>query len=214
MRQHGVIENDIRIQDIWAAARECGFARMEVGLFSVRPLMLPVERFMQLHDHEVEGAAAPAPPPAATYRDLALPVLQGFRMFVLHRGSEAGERPDSRQRQGLLARIEVRQLQQTAEGLQLALRLENTGDVDWLASGPQKGCVNLGLLLLKPDGSLENRNWRRHRFLTAPLAPGEAAEVDLTVKLPPGAGLSIDLVSEHVRWFGEPGLGQRLTLPR
>jgi SAM-dependent methyltransferase len=213
MRRHGVIENDIRIQDIWAAAQECGFARMEVGLFSVRPLMLPVGRFSALYAHEFEGAAAPAPPPAATYRDLALPVLEGFRMFVLHRGTDQAERLDSRQREGLQAGIRIRRLSHGAGGLRLQLRLENTGDADWLPSGIQKGAVNLGLLLLKPDGSLLNRNWKRHRFLQTPLPPGKAAELDFTVQLPPQAELSLDLVAEHVRWFGEPGLGQRLTLP-
>ncbi|MGK7869384.1 class I SAM-dependent methyltransferase [Falsiroseomonas sp. E2-1-a20] len=213
MHRHGVIENDIRIQDIWAAAQECGFARIEVGLFSIRPLMLPLGRFMELYGHEMEGLAAPTPPPSATYRDLALPVLQGFRMFVLHRGQEASDRPSSLRREGLAAQIGVRLLQTGADGLRLVLRLENTGEVDWLPSGSEKGCVNLGLLLLRPDGSLANRNWKRHRFLTAPLPPGGVAEVDLTVTLPPEAELSIDLVAEHVRWFGEPGLGHRLTLP-
>jgi SAM-dependent methyltransferase len=213
MRQHGVIENDIRIQDIWASARDFGFARIEVGLFSVRPLMLPLGRFMELYGHEMEGAAAPSPPPATTYRDLALPVLQGFRMFVLHRGEETSERPDSRNPQGLSAAIDVRLLQRDAAGLRLVLRLRNTGQVDWLPSGPRKGCVNLGLLLLRPDGTLVDRNWKRHRFLADPLPPGGMTEIDLTVPLPPQAELSLDLVAEHVRWFGEPGIGQRLTLP-
>lgn len=213
MRRYGVIENDIRVQDIWAAAKARGFARMEVGLFTIRPQMLPLGDFQALYAHEFERGPPPPRPAADTYRDLAIPVLEGFRMFVLHRGAPPATGPDSRQREGLVAGLRVLSLRRDAEGLHLALRVENQGSATWLPSGAQRGAVNLGLLLLKPDGTLAERNWRRHPFLKAPLAPGEAVETRLRLALPAGAALSMDLVAEHVRWFGEPGLGERLSLP-
>ncbi|MDP3419210.1 class I SAM-dependent methyltransferase [Falsiroseomonas sp.] len=215
MRRHGVIENDIQVQAIWDAAQAQGFVRMEVGLFTVRPRMLPVAEFQALYMHEFERGPPPPHPAADTYRALARPVLEGFRMFVLHRGATpaAAAGPDSRQREGLLARIQVLSLRRDATGLDLSLRVENQGSAGWLPSGAQRGAVNLGLLLLKPDGTLANRNWHRHQFLKAPLPPGAAVETRLRIALPEGAALSLDLVAEHVRWFGEPGLGQRLTLP-
>jgi ubiquinone/menaquinone biosynthesis C-methylase UbiE len=208
MRRYGTIENDIHVERIWEVARAAGFADIRVGLFTVRPEMLALDRFMALWAHERRGAPAPVPAPGETYRRLAMPVLGGFRMFALFVDPvPETEMPDSRIGDGLAAGIEVLRAARVVGGLALEIAIVNTGSRAWLPSGGGKGAVNLGALLLDASGALKDRNWRRHRCIGGTLPPGGRIVTNWTVPLPEGARLSLDMVAEHVRWFGQPGLG-------
>jgi len=213
MAVHGVIENDVHVERIWEAAAQAGFHGIEIGLFGLRPEMLPLDRFLALWRHELRGGPAPELPAAATYRDLALPVLQGFRMFVLHADAAREAPADSLVAQGLSVSIEVAGVQRQGEQVSLDLVLRNTGTRAWRPSGTARGAVNLGAILLEPDGSVRNRNHRRHACVTERLPPGVAIETRFTLPVPPGAGLSLDMVAEHVCWFGQPGVGLEVALP-
>lgn len=213
MRAHGVIENDIRVEAIWEAASRAGFGGIEVGLFTVRPEMLPLDRFMDLWRHEMQRGPRPEPPPGPTYRSLALPVLGGFRMFVLHAEAPAATVADSTEAQGLAAEIAVAGVRRGAEGVEIELAITNTGRRAWRPSGSGRGAVNLGVLLLAADGSLANRNFRRHPCVPGLLPPGGRVTTRLVLPLPAGARLSLDMVAEHVAWFGQPGIGLEVPLP-
>jgi len=213
MRRHGIIERDIHVEEVWKQAQRAGFAAMQVGLFTVRPEMLPIERFMALWRHERHGEVPPAPMPAETYRQALLPVIGGFRMFVLHAEAPVADPDDSRSAEGLAARIELRRVAWQGDALVVDLVITNTGQRTWSPSGPAKGQVNLGLLLLDAAGAVSNRNWRRHPCIAERLPPGGQVATRVTCQPPPGARLSLDLVAEHVAWFGQPGSGLEVPLP-
>lgn len=89
--------------------------------------------------------------------------------------------------------------------LSLRVRATNDGDTLWLASTPGGvGTVRLAAQL-HVDGVLVERDYYRAQ-LPHDVAPGEAAEVVLTIPRPDQRGrcvLRLDMVDEGVVWFGE-----------
>jgi hypothetical protein len=113
------------------------------------------------------------------------------------------------------------------EMLRLKATVRNSGDTPWMSWGSflagdplnqgEGGYVNLGVKLMRPDGTCEDPDFSRGKLLDDVL-PGETAEVTCLAKAPAAAGeygLKVDLVQEGVAWFEDMGstpLHQKITV--
>jgi len=200
MEGHGILENDIVMDDIWGWARAAGFRRLELSALSLKPvrLLLPdYDRFV----------AGPSP--------LDAPVVDSVRYYaraarVFFLGKEENPVQDSRSPEGLVAELDVALDGGTtygaADAVELSVRVRNTSPSVWLPGSARVGGVNLGCHLTDlATGRYD------HDYFRAPLTPGEGVpvppgdEVAFRARLPsPGPGsfdLELDLVSEQVIWF-------------
>ncbi|MBC7930843.1 MAG: DUF1698 domain-containing protein, partial [Rubrivivax sp.] len=98
------------------------------------------------------------------------------------------------------------------EEVTFTLRVENAGLARWSALGTGadgRGAVHLGAHLLRSDE--EEVAWDFGRSdLPRDLEPGEAARIELNLRVPAEAGsyiVEFDMVAEHVAWFEDFGSG-------
>ena len=199
MREFGVIENDVIVEEIEQSALEAGFAQVQLSLFSLEPRQLPVSEFLALAEAERPGAPPP-PHPNTTFRNLLWPTLAGIRAMVMY-ATPAAAQPNSRKAANCNGEIIVQTTTPLAKGFKVRVLIRNSGTGWWLPSGGSHGSVNLGLQSIQ-DGVL-NKNLFRHQFLTEPLAPGASLETEFhwNQPLPADATLRLGLVAEYVCWF-------------
>jgi hypothetical protein len=95
---------------------------------------------------------------------------------------------------------------QDARRLQAVLALTNTGAGVWLASGADRGAVNLGARLLDTDGRTV-AELPRHAVATETTPVGGRRTLEAAFDLPPvaAAAIEFDLVAEGVGWFSDRG---------
>ena len=96
MRTYAVVENDIDIHAIWRAAREAGFARIELALFHGPPFYVSLDEY---GDFLAGGQTV------ERWLTSTRVFLRHVRNFFLFKAG--GERADSRTVQGLAASIEA-----------------------------------------------------------------------------------------------------------
>lgn len=200
METHGVLENDIVMEEIRGWAQAAGFRRLELSALSLKParLLLPdYDRFV----------AGPSPLDAQVVDSVRF-YARGARVFFL--GKEESPVQDSRTGEGLVAELDV-----VLEGgttfragypLEISVRARNTSPSVWLPTSAKLGAVNLGCHLRELSTGRYD-----HDYFRAPLTPGEGVpippgdEVAFRARVPsPGPGsfdLEFDLVSEQVTWF-------------
>jgi tRNA (mo5U34)-methyltransferase len=121
--------------------------------------------------------------------------------------------PDSRMISYLAARLTLKNgpsRGQPGEALRFRLLAENTGYARWLRgndTSAAKGDVHLAVHLLGKDA--EPIAWyHAGAILPYDVAPGEAVEVEITLRAPESSGiyvLDFDMVSEHLAWFEDLG---------
>jgi hypothetical protein len=78
----------------------------------------------------------------------------------------------------------------------------NTGQARWLSSpldGTDVGVVKVGIMRCDADGAVVERDWIRVP-LPRDVDPGESVEI--ACEVPVTSSVCVDLVSEHVKWFG------------
>src|SRR6185436_6502897 len=97
MRTAGVIENDIRIEEIWRLARNAGFTDLKLAVFLLEPLFLRINEFEEFLD----GGRSTT----NTFTKATRQFMQNQRNFFLYKGPPAPK--DSRYRQGLTGTIVV-----------------------------------------------------------------------------------------------------------
>ncbi|HSL84090.1 MAG TPA: class I SAM-dependent methyltransferase [Thermoanaerobaculia bacterium] len=198
----GVLENEIVLEELDAAARRAGFT--EVNLLPVR---LSAVREVPVRDL---GRAAES----RALLDQWLHLHKGPYYLVLHKGPWV---PTTRRPDRLAAGIELlapRSPLRAAPGRPLAVRVRvaNRGDTRWLATAVERpGWTRLGAHLYlaagEGPGELVDPDWLR-ASLPGDLGPGEAAsfEVELPPLREPGDYLLVfDLVAEQVTWFAQRG---------
>lgn len=194
----GVLENEIVLEELDAAARRAGFDGA-----SLVPLSLTAAR-------EVPVPMFGRAPAARTLLDLGTALRLGPHYIVLHKGPWV---PTTRHPGTLDAEIELLAPSpplRTAPRRPLALRVRvtNRGDTRWLATTAERpGWTRLGAHLYRAGGELVDFDWLR-ASLPGDLGPGE--ETTLDVELPeveaPGDYLLVfDLVAEQVTWFAQRG---------
>jgi SAM-dependent methyltransferase len=202
MRTHGIIENDIRIEEIERSARAAGFDAMKVAWFAPHAVLLDVGEFRRLTGGRA-GARRARALVGRTTRDLA-----NVRVFFLYKSG--ARTTTSRSREGLVAQLAA-DLRFDGERLRGTVSATNAGRATWLPSGSGVGEVNVGVQLRLADGTL--RQDHAHLPLSSlPVAPGETARASVDVAAPRGAVATIDLVAEGVAWFSSLG-GATVSIP-
>jgi ubiquinone/menaquinone biosynthesis C-methylase UbiE len=219
MEEHGVTEKDIIIDELAEWSRQAGFEQ-----FALVPSLDPVTSIS-----------------LGRWRDLAragwrLPLeLWRWRRALIHRVVhhpcgyllKGGGTAQGRIVAGEIVAFDVPESVPHREMLKLKATVRNSGDAPWMSWGSflagdplnqgEGGYVNLGVKLMRPDGTCEDPDFSRGKLLDDVL-PGETAEVTCLAKAPaaPGEyGLKVDLVQEGVAWFEDMGstpLHRKLTV--
>jgi SAM-dependent methyltransferase len=204
MRNFGVIERNIVIEEIWEQAQQAGCSDMRVAIFNAGSCLVSPSEFNR-------GLASESG--WESFRKDTQQFLHGRRMFFLY--WPPAKRPDSRRSSGLSARIELPELPESiAVGATLSIQLEvhNTGTSVWMPSDARFGPVRLGVM--RRDGNREG-DWIDYgRFdvqtsngAVGRVDPGESGVVDAII---PGLSrgkhqIRLDILSERVAWFGNLG---------
>jgi 2-polyprenyl-3-methyl-5-hydroxy-6-metoxy-1,4-benzoquinol methylase len=191
MRNYGVLERDIDVHRIWRTAEALGFSDIKLARYMPDPSLLGLAEF----DAMLAGRSPV---------DLG-PSYFNSRPFFL---TKAGERRlDSRFGRGLVARISAENLGPSADGVRLAVRLDNIGSAVWLPSQRAKGGVCISSKLLDQDHRVLEAHYANWWVIDREVAPGESFSAEVTLTIAPAAGhfLSIGLVADRVAHFDGPG---------
>jgi SAM-dependent methyltransferase len=125
MRTNRVIENDINVREIWNEAQRAGFTEIKLALVNTDPFLVPLDEFESYLFGENSGEG---------YLADTLHQMQHRRVFFLFKG-ESKAPPDSRQREGLLAELQVEPASNRIRAgklLRLKVVAKNTGTSVWL----------------------------------------------------------------------------------
>jgi SAM-dependent methyltransferase len=207
MRNYTAIENDICLDEIFAAAKESGFTQMKVAVAPIHPTMVSLA--------DLDSAFSNPAELAATVRDR----VTNYPIFFLFKGEPRVR--DSQAPAGLIAKTRIEgasAVTDTQTPVRFRFTAQNCSSKTWLPSGSRRGSVNIGAFLHSPGRQEppEGRALpRQYRFSLSvkEVAPGQtvSAEIDLG-RLEPGEHtLEVDLVSEDVCWF-QTNCDSRITL--
>lgn len=200
MRNYGIIENDIVIEDVWKWAEEAGFAEMRLCLLDSAPQWVDVDTFNDvIADREAEEVFSAPTRAGISYR----------RMFWLRK--EGAEVPDSREAKGLVAELSMTDVEIDTSGPATVVSgtcaVRNPGPRAWLASDAEFGPVSLGVRMHLADQTV--RDLRRIPLPGRGIAPGADVSFPFRVEIPPQpegvVAVEFDLISELVCWFGANG---------
>jgi SAM-dependent methyltransferase len=195
MRQYGVIENDVVIEDIARQARALGFGVPQMAFFAAVPVVLDLDDYQRA---VAPGAHAGAGAPV--YEQMAARMHEA-RTFCLVKG--AAGRADSRRVEGLGGTLAVTVLGRQGDELRCHAAYRNTGSSDWRPSLPVvTGAVAIGIQKKRADGSNEEARIPLGR---AAVAVGSGGEIEFGVPVAGFAALHFDLVAEWVTWFDAIG---------
>jgi SAM-dependent methyltransferase len=206
MREFGVVEGDIILQEMRSMAAGVGLEFVAADVLTVLPVWAGLEAFTDLVRNRV---------PTAQMAQEFANQIHNKQLFILRRPGGSG--PDSRSRAALGADVHLDRMEASLCGDEIDLRIwvtiRNTGRASWLPSTADVGGVKLGA---RSTGS---ERWEGRLNVNQPLtlAPGERTTVDATLAVPArfgGEELAVNLVSEHVAWFDMCGtVATTLRLP-
>jgi len=213
MRNYKVIENDMRLEQIWVEAQQAGFTDLKVAVPPWSPCLLPLDQFKAFVERGEYSNKFVEP---------AQTRCKNSQIFFLRKGEP--ERPDSRQREGLSAEMQVELdekrvvsgrrrrwgRQPESQGFVVHATVTNNGVCTWLPGSAGVGAVHLGCHLYDAHGTLIKLDYCRDRLTPGqgrPIQPGETIQLTMVVPAPsPGKyRLQFDMVSEHVCWFSMHG---------
>lgn len=204
MRNFKVLEDNIDIAKVWSWAKEAGFLRLRLGVFSPGPVFFDLSQFEDYLKGETR--------PAQTLETITRNYMQEVRVFFLHKSGQPPA-PDSRSRVGLNAKLEVNVAStRVKEGTRVTAQVvvTNAGRALWLPHSAKDGAVYFGCHLFDGSSQILNPAFSRHALTPGdgrPVAPGETVKFD--VELPPLAKgsyiLEFDLFSESAGWFAYSG---------
>jgi hypothetical protein len=193
MREFGIIENDMVIEDIWRCANGLGFDNIEISVFMPRPTLCSIEEFNELREYDTADRVL-----RRVYESSFQKIYEGERLFVLFKGAGV---QDSRTQEGLKGNI-IAEIKDLGANYQISGTVENTGTATWRRSGTTPGSVNVGVILRKPDGTWD-QDFDRIYFLETPAPSGSIREfkAEFAKDRIGDAEIHLDLVSEMVAWF-------------
>lgn len=204
MAQYKVIENDIDMADIAAAAEQAGLEAPQLLVQMHEPLEVPFDQYQRwsgsggLPKHDGNRLIT------SLHRHLT-----NAQCFYLRKPG-AGAGIDSRRPEGLAA--DMRLLSATPvigvpRVFDLNFRIRNTGEATWINQPGALGVVNLGCQMLRSDNTVENLNFMRFPLNASDMAPG--AVLELTVRMSVATDTAqlfqFDLVAENTAWFEQQG---------
>lgn len=200
MRNYGIIENDLVIEDVWAWAREAGFVELRLCLLNSAPEWVDIETF-----NDVIAGREPE-------HVFSVPTRAGIRdrrLFWLRR--EGDEIADSREADGLVADLTMDDVKIDSAGSATVVtgtcRVHNPGPRTWLPSDAEYGPVLLGVRMHLADQTV--RDLRRISLPGNGIGPGESVSFPVRVEIPAQpegvVAVEFDLISELVCWFGANG---------
>lgn len=194
MREFGIIENDVVIDDVWRRAQTAGFDNIEISVFMPRPTLCSIEEFRELREYDTADRVL-----RRVYESSFKEIYDGERLFVLFKGAGV---QDSRTQEGLKGHITA-EIKDLEDYYQIFGTVKNTGTATWRRSGTATGSVNLGVMLRQPDGAWD-QDFDRIYFLEAAGPPDSIWEFKLEIAKDRigDAEVHLDLVSELVAWFG------------
>jgi SAM-dependent methyltransferase len=200
MRNFGILENDVVIEDIWAWARDAGFADLRLCLFDSAPRWVDLRTFTDVVSGRADDGVFPDPARAA---------ISDRRMFFLRRAG--AEVPDSREAEGLVGELAMADVEISESGPNIVVsgdcRVRNPGPRAWLPSDAEFGPVLLGVRIHLGDRTA--RDVARVPLPGQGVQPGEDAAFPVRVEIPPQpegiVAVEFDLVSEWVCWFSVNG---------
>lgn len=191
MRTYGVVENDIDIHALWAAAQRLGFAELKIAAYNVPPFHVSLAEYDDL---------LAAGDTYARWAESTRAFLNNVRDFFLIKAG--AEEIDSRHSSGLRASIAA----SITNDLRVSVTVRNTGRAKWLPSDALYGGVVLG-------GHLYSENGRLIRFdyvwQPLPRALALQEETSFSFDLPPLEPgryiVELDCVANKVTWFAQVG---------
>lgn len=193
MRNYKVIENDIEIEEIWNAAVDFGFEKIDISVHSIDPFWLDLQSFDDFMTGGTSGI-----------EDAVRRGLSNRRLFFLRKSVESVS--DSRTPRNLSATVTANIEQKTIserERFCVSAVVLNTGSGIWRPSGTDIGAVNLGVTLFTANGQLIDNRFLR--VATVEQIDPERKRYDLTFELPQlevgQYQIELDMVSEDVAWF-------------
>lgn len=205
MKAFNVIENDIRVEEIWTLAQACGFADMKLSFAMPRQELVTLDDFNRI----LERRSAPD---EIVFSPTNAAIHQNRRVFFLYKSSSI--EMDSRAAEGLQYTMQLVELSPHGKTARLVLELKNTGKAIWRPSGGEPGSVNIGAHLRTLDGQLVNNDFTRLAISDGRILPGQELRLTADLPLPDIASfeLELDLVAEDVAWFELLG-SKTLRLP-
>lgn len=194
MKAHGVIENDIKVEEIWNIARGCGFADVKLSFAMPRQELVSLTDF----DHILRRRSAPD---SVVFSPTNVALHENRRLFFLHRTNVV--LLDSRSGEGLHCRLDLVGLSQGPTTASVVLSVVNTGPSRWRPSGGGAGSVNVGAHLRTLTGEVSNFDYARFALAERFVESGETVEVAGELPLPDleDFEIELDLVAEEVAWF-------------
>jgi len=191
MRTYGVVENDIDIHALWAAAERLGFAELKLAAHNVTPFHVSLAEYDEL---------LAAGDTYARWAETTRAYLNNVRDFFLIKVGT--EELDSRHSSGLRATVTA----SIAHDLHVQVTVRNTGSAKWLPSDELYGGVVLGGHLYAETGRLIEFHYVWQPLPRA-LAPQEELtfELDLPPLEPGRYVVELDCVANRVTWFAQTG---------
>lgn len=199
MLHYGVIENDVKLEDLKRLADEAGFSQMLAAAESGFETWLDFAEAQQVWEQRTL-------PDRWTTANLHS--FHGRATFVLLKGRY---QPDSRLAEGLAGHLHISQSEievRAGEPLVFDVTVRNIGSARWLARNtPDIGAVKIGAKVRAagaPDVPAEVHRTRLPHDLDA----GDAVVVPVEMQLsdPGQYDVTLDLLDEQIVWFETLGL--------
>lgn len=200
MRNYGILENDVVMEDVWAWARECGFAELRLCLLDSDPPWVDISTFNDVVAGREPRDVFSVPTRAA---------IGNRRLFWLRR--EGAEVRDSREAEGLIGELTAEDIAISDSGSNTfvvgSFRVHNPGPRVWLPSDATFGPVLLGVRLHLGDHT--TRDFARVALPGRGVQPGQGVTVPVRIEIVPQPegveAVEFDLVSEKVCWLSSNG---------
>jgi SAM-dependent methyltransferase len=189
MRISRIIENDIDVREIWSEAQKAGFTDIKLALVNTEPFLLPLGEFESYLSGENSGER---------YLADTRHQMQERRVFFLFKG-ESTAPPDSREREGLLAELQVEPATNRIRAgklLRLKVVAKNTGTSVWLPT-PEAARPWWQTGVLKRFG--------RRPHMGPDRVPPRVGGVRFAIQLLDEAGKLLDM--DYFRYHLRPGKG-------
>jgi len=201
MNNHAVLENDINLENIAAAALAAGFT--EVTVRTIGELEVPLADYTAMFD---AGAPAHFQVRDRVWAHTAETTFNRT-VFFLHKGARV---LDSCGHDGLAHHMTVSDNHVAGRAgvpVSISVDITNTGVARWLHENTEIfGIVRLAAHLFNEQGELVDFDFTRHG-LPRSVEPGERLAMSISLPLLPAGRhiVVIDLVAEGVTWFENVG---------